>query len=537
MSTAMVAQLKAAGQDYEWYPTTPGMIAACLEHLEADTESILDIGAGDGRVLLALAEKCQRADLYSIERSSVLQQVQPGNIIPVGAAMEDQNLSCLRVDYIFCNPPYSVFEAWAAQIIDEGYARMAHLVLPRRWRESRGIRDALKRRGAVARTIHEDDFYDAERAARAVVDVVEILYPRDYHDCPTDPFDIWFDANIENFEKPSHFDEDLTTTALARRYSEASIGELVAAYNEEYERMEANYRAIFHLDKALLLELGVSKDNVREGLKTRMAGLKAKYWKLLFGRLDVITKRLTTASQRKFLERLLARNEVAFSVNNAYAVIIWAVKNANLYYDTQLIQLFRDLSTFEGASNYKSNVKTWQKHGWRYSAQDHDHYALDYRVVVAGSRAIKTPEHYAYQFPGNLYEGCHELLVDIAAVFGNLGYSCRPLDSRERQWVAGRWQSFELSDGRVLFQVKAYRNGNLHLRFLPEAIRRLNIEAGRLLGWLQSAEQAAEELGYDVEEVCEAFHSNIRLVAGSIALLTGSTEEACHAPESVGEQC
>jgi hypothetical protein len=41
--------------------------------------------------------------------------------------------------------------------------------------------------------------------------------------------------------------------------------------------------------------------------------------------------------------------------------------------------------------------------------------------------------------------------------------------------------------GDVLFQAKAYMNGNMHFRFLPDAIKALNVEAGRLLGWLRSA--------------------------------------------------
>jgi len=116
----LVLQLKQAGQDQEWYPTDPRMIQAVLRWIPQDASSIMDIGAGDGRVLAMLAEKCKDATLYGIEQSSILVNAQPENVIPIGTDLFEQNLSCLPVDYIFCNPPYSQFDEWACKIISEG---------------------------------------------------------------------------------------------------------------------------------------------------------------------------------------------------------------------------------------------------------------------------------------------------------------------------------------------------------------------------------------------------------------------------------
>ena len=46
---------KSTGQDFEWYPTTPQMIDAVKKDFSGDFDhpSILDCGAGDGRVLQA----------------------------------------------------------------------------------------------------------------------------------------------------------------------------------------------------------------------------------------------------------------------------------------------------------------------------------------------------------------------------------------------------------------------------------------------------------------------------------------------------
>ncbi len=53
----------ASNQDFEWYPTTREIISAVANHVNETahhrvfhSRSILDVGAGDGRVLMALAE-------------------------------------------------------------------------------------------------------------------------------------------------------------------------------------------------------------------------------------------------------------------------------------------------------------------------------------------------------------------------------------------------------------------------------------------------------------------------------------------------
>lgn len=68
--------------------------------------------------------------------------------------------------------------------------------------------------------------------------------------------------------------------------------------------------------------------------------------------------------------------------------------------------------------------------------------------------------------------------------------------------VSGRksGESFALPD-----QVKAHVKGTLHFRFAEDAIKALNVEAGRLLGWLKDPGDVVEELGYTFEEAAEYF--------------------------------
>jgi hypothetical protein len=69
-----------------------------------------------------------------------------------------------------------------------------------------------------------------------------------------------------------------------------------------------------------------------------------------------------------------------------------------------------------------------------------------------------------------------------------------------------------------------FLNGNLHFRFRPEAIKALNVEAGRLLGWLRSPAEAVAELGYTPEEVARSFGVNHRLMLGSVPRLGPAPE-------------
>lgn len=537
---SLLENVKAAEEDFEWYPTTPRMVAVVARQLDKHTRdcSILDIGAGDGRVLQQLAEAFEDPPLlYAIEKSTVLLEAQPENVIPVGTDLFEQNLTCLPVEYIFSNPPYSEFALWARVIIEAGHARKAFLVLPQRWKEDPTIALALTKRGATARVLHSDHFEDGARRARAVVDVIEIAYPlkTDYYAAkPLDPFDQWFDENVSTFDA-----EDVDRNAyeteradLARIREFETIGDLVAGYDEEYARMEANYRAIFTLDYALLKELGVNKENVREGIKKKMAGLKAKYWQILFERLTAITDRLSTATKAKLTAKLTGQVGVAFTMNNAYAIVIWAIKNANRYFNEQTVALYRSLSTFDGALRYKSNVRTWEKNDWRYYRSEEEgrptHYALDYRIVVERHGAI-FPGGFtsSYDYPGGLYKGCHDLISDVIAVLYNLGFPCVGRRSTDINWRSGEWRDWYRvgNPGDVLFQVKAFKNGNLHFRFLPDAIRALNVEAGRLLGWLRAPADVVEELGYTAEEAERLFACTNLLGAATSRLLLGGSAE------------
>ena len=69
----------------------------------------------------------------------------------------------------------------------------------------------------------------------------------------------------------------------------------------------------------------------------------------------------------------------------------------------------------------------------------------------------------------------------------------------------------------LLFDVRAFKNRNLHLRLNQRFILALNVEHGRLKGWLNSPQEAATELRDP--EAAKFFRSNLQLNAGNPTLL------------------
>lgn len=533
--------LKSNAQDFEWYPTTDQMIAVVRSQIAMNADSIMDIGAGDGRVLVELSKKCEDAKLYSIEKSLILVQMQDANIIPVGTEFYEQNLSALPSQYIFCNPPYSDYENWMERIISEGYAKEAFLVVPRRWSDSGFITEALAKREATAEVIYTGNFHNAERQARAEIEIVKVRYKssagygRDWKTRVADPFDQWFDQNIDMFDKIKPEEEqheranDKEKLALKLRGSD--VDEMVESYQADYNHLENNYRMIFELDGDLLRELGVDKSTVREGLKKKIRGLKIVYWGILFDRLDAITSRLTTKSRQLLLDKLVANNTIDFTAHNIRAIALWAINNVNEYLDDQLVALYKELATFEGATNYKSNQKTWVKHYWRYNVDDHSHFKLDYRIITGKWKAIYDGGWSEYEYPGKLHNNCHDVIADMIAVFTNLGFKVNDLHSKSREWKRGKWQDFEDGAGKTIFQVKGYLNGNLHMRVYPKAMQALNIKAAQLLKWVGSIEEVVEEMDIDTPTAEKYFNWNQYITVNNLPLLQSSTPEAEETPQ------
>jgi len=539
----MVAALRDDGEDFEWYPTTSAMIDVVIADAKRrlnldpnDHVSVLDIGAGDGRVLARFHAVWAKGTFFSIEKSTLLQAAQPDWVVPAGTDFREQDLMAVQSAIVFCNPPYSEFEAWAARIIAESFCTVLYLIIPQRWVDSPAIKRALALRGAKAKVLQSTDFANADRSARAKVDIIRIQFAARQRgwgrDETPDPFKVWFEQNVSSFDEEEDVAEaTVDDTRLARLRGVTSIAELVAEFDLDYQRMQENYQAIFNLDGALLRELGVKKDALCTALKTRLAGLKRVYWRALFDRLNTLTTRLATKTRAEFLEILLGRNALAFTVDNCCSIVMWAVKRADTYVDRQIVDLFFELSQRDGVTRYVSNQRTWTNEAWRYSRRNDEsrpsHFRLDYRFIIPGHSAIGGGDFRSWDFPGGLYTRCHELIDDIVAVLSTLGFFTASPSSIQRTWHSGRRQEWLSPNGEVLFEVRAFINGNLHMRFASDAIMAINVEAGRLLGWLKSPAEAATELEATQEQAERAWGSLAKLdAARTLALVAGSGEGA-----------
>jgi len=510
--------------DFEWYPTTNQIIRAVAMDICDDGHpgSVLDIGAGDGRVLVAIKTHIEEQDryhntnLFAIEKSMTHLSAMPKGITVIGTDFEQQSLSDKPVDVIFSNPPYSTYAAWVERIVCEASAKHIYLVIPRRWRDNEAIQRAIESRCGEVKSLGEYDFENADRKARALVELIRIEFNYENRDA--------FAAVIEKmFPELDVFDKEIPEPDIdtdLMRANDNLIDHLVDSYNHALDRMFGNYKAALKIDANVLREIGVDKKGVLDAIKLKIKSLKNEYWDTLFRELKPVTQRLATKQRAAFLQSIRDKLTIDFTTNNVYSILIWVSKWANDYFDEQLIDLFRTLSVHSCVVNYKSNQRVWTKGDWRYLYRDEErptHYRLEYRIVLSYG-GIETNE---YAFRRDAFRGLTEtafhLLMDICTVANNLGFACA--DSPTNYiWRSNVQNSLMLDDGNVLVAVRAFKNGNLHLHFNPRVMLAINVEAGRLLKWIRTPSEAYEELQAtqsEAADVLAAFGSSFRIANNS----------------------
>lgn len=551
----LIAQVIEADQDFEFYPTTNEIIRALCKDLGFHKHrneygnhfgsrnlatSILDIGAGNGKVLIALRDATlDTLTLHAIEKSTILCQQLDPEILIVGTEFEEQSLLSKQVDVIFSNPPYSQFEAWTEKIIREGASQKAYLVIPERWENSVRIKDAIRFRNAKVKTIGSFDFENAEdRQARAKVQLIRVTFEKDKDDA----FERFFEEQFGHLRKrfaddapEGESDEDITERAKGGRhrpFKQLVIGPnypeaLVSLYRAEMANVEKNYKLVAELDVDLLREFEISPPRIMSCLKARLAGLRNDYWHELFSHLTSITERLTSQSRQSLLDVLHRHVHVDFTVSNICAVLIWVIKNANRYIDSQMLSVYELMVDKCNVQLYKSNQRTWSDQKWRYCSHDEEdrpsHFSLDYRIVTHRVGGCGSG---GYSWNTGLEERGWIFLGDLLTIANNLGFTCSRQQNclgrnASEQWKPGELRQFYFTNKNnlreVLCDVRAFQNGNMHLRLNQQFILALNVEHGRLKGWLNTPEQAAEELREP--KAAAYFRSNMQLDAGNSLLL------------------
>ena len=542
----MVLRLKQAGEDYEFYPSTDEIIRAFVGDLipkirgnygEPRIASLLDIGAGNGKVLRAVQEGVGQhqyvpcPQLLAIEKSSVLYNELTKLCPVIGSDFLQQSLLGKRIDAVYCNPPYSEYAAWCEKILTESEAAYAWLIIPRRWQTVARIADAAERRDAKLEIVGSFDFLDAEdRKARAVVDLVRVTFARSAGRASdsSDAFSRFFDEQFGDLKE--RYEEAKRVPVAERLKAPAGDSSLVpganlverlaALYEADMEHTRRNYEMAAQLDVDLLRELHVSPNDILACLKGRLEGLRGAYWTQLFDSLKEVTNRLCSKQRERMRDEIKVSGLVDFSAANAYAIVCWLLNHANEYMTEQLLGVFDEMNSKANVRRYASNRRVFEEDCWRYNQEKPTHVALEYRLVLDRLGGIRRDS-----WLSGLDDHAADFLRDLMTVANNLGFRCDNTDHRllggRREWRSGQVHVFEYrdSDGgsKPLFEAKAYYNRNIHMRLGQDFALALNVEVGRARGWIRSAAEAAREL--DDPRAASHFGRHLQLGMSSVRQL------------------
>ena len=557
----LILDLKENQEDFEFYPTTKEMIKVIYDNVENSTEW-LDIGCGTcnfkkyfneiGKERQEIRKKQEKiwqdnnyndkfrptvkegkyiSKYYVMEKSKILINKFDADTICIGTDFNNSLLLDKPVINIFCNPPYSEFIEWTKRILLEGNFFNAYMIIPIRWQDNKEIQEILKNNHFEFQVLGRFDFFEAERAARCFVNVVK--FTKEYHyrnsDLPQyreDAFDRFFDEfykiknkNYKNEWTKNDEKKQEIKTKLISADNKAEM--LVKLYNEELNTLHGHFTAIASLDADILETIGIKKQSVKEALKQKAQCLKIRYWDLVFDSFEEITERLTSDTRNKIFNRFKTLQTIDFTYENIYPVVLWVIKNANQYYDEQLINFYKDLSEPANVLPYKSNQKVFKVSKWRHDSfenpEDVTHYTLklEYRIICSKALFIDRSRNSYYYTEKPL-----STIENICTIARNLGFSVGEIETDKGY---GKSHIVYQPDGKILFEYKYYQNGNKHMRFNLELAKAINVEVSRLLGWIKCKEDISKEFPENLAKGAEKYFKKnncISLVDSKYLLLT-----------------
>jgi hypothetical protein len=393
------------------------------------------------------------------------------------------------------------------------------------------------------------DFLDADRKARAKVHLLKIDLRKEgrynSREEAQDPFEIWFENNFkieaEKDESDSWSSREDRRRKEKEERQEKIQGELttgrnltqvlVSLYQADLSKLIKTYEKLSEIDAELMKELGVKTDKVRAALREKIENLKSLYWHEIFERMQEIKSRLCSEERSRILAKLVHSTSIDFTESNIYAILLWVIKNANKYFGDQIVRVYKQLSERENIKNYKSNQTTWEKDHWRYREQEKSKYTLDYRLIYSrggwegyGDKRLSNSSIY--------------LIDDLMTIAENLGFDGQNSKSfswdqspsygeKQEFYMRPNWRNDNSVKNLLFMQARFYKNGNIHLKLNQDFMKAFNVEAGRILGWIKSPVEAANEFSEDCKvtegEAGKYFKKNLLLMYSNASNLLESS--------------
>ena len=543
----LIEELKEKKEDFEWYPTTDEMLRcvsrSIIGRLDKYHISILDIGAGNGSALNKLQNFLQqkkrrdddsslyKVEKFAIEKSQTLISNMNNDIFILGTDFMQQTLIDKDVDIIFCNPPYSEFEIWMKKILTESNAELNYFVVPTRWKNNKEIEVIIEQRNMRVDNLGLFTFEKAERQARAVVDILCIKKSKKDG---TSAFEVWFKNTFKiNAEKDKVYESDFINNkekeikqTLVK--GQNLIEQLEELYKNDMQKLLNNYKSLENLDYDLFKELAIDINSLKKSLEEKIKGLKRLYWNELFNNLTAITDRLTSKSRKDMLDILQENTCIDYTSENAYAIVLWAIKNANLYIDNQMVYIYKELTDIDNISGYKSNKhyiddnfksygKENDKYGWERNNKNQElrkwknAYKLDYRLV---HHIGNTFGYYGYD-NNKLSSNASTFIEDVITIGKTLGFDVKDKHCINGSWASGKKYTFYTKNNEIFMEIRVYLKGTIHYKFNQDFMKKFNLEVGRLLGWLKDYKQASQELDIPIAETMKYFNNSIQKLQNS----------------------
>jgi hypothetical protein len=171
---------------------------------------------------------------------------------------------------------------------------------------------------------------------------------------------------------------------------------------------------------------------------------------------------------------------------------------------------------FCNIESYKSNQRVFTKDQFCYWNR-YNRGTVEYYKLKTGNRIVL--EHCGgisksiYSFDRGLDKYAREFIEDLLVVARNLNFEPDNFHGNDfSEWTDSAARNFYCiykAEKRLLFSVRAYKNGNMHFSFDNDFIHAINIMHGKLKGWINDVKTAEEESTPEMAK--EYFDYNLRI--------------------------